>query len=160
MIPERLRKSWVSSIEYIEKIPDISVDVPLLLQEFHTLDNQSWMEGKVQTKLCVYYFNWKEFTQNMPYTKTIINELKTVMPYNSVYYRYVHSNTCYNWHVDEMQTCLHIPLVTNQGCKFVYDDAVFSMPADGSVYMVNNGKFHSFMNSGSKSRLHITMDIF
>ncbi len=160
MISEKLRKSWRSPVDYIEKISDISVDVPLLLQEFQTVKNQDWMESKVQNKLCIYYLNWKTFTENMSYTRSIIDSLKTHMPFNSVYYRYVHSNTCYHWHKDEMQTCLHIPLVTNQGCKFVYDDKVFSMPADGSVYMVNNGKFHSFMNSGSESRLHITMDIF
>jgi Aspartyl/Asparaginyl beta-hydroxylase len=160
MIPEKLRTSFKSSTNYVEKIPDIKVDVPLLLQEFETIKTENWIESKIQTKLCVYHFNWKEFTNSMPYTQSVINGLRVLMPYNSVYYRYVHSNTCYNWHVDKMQTCLHIPLITNEGCKFVYDDAVFSMPADGSVYIVNNGKHHSFMNGGKQSRLHITMDIF
>jgi len=160
MIHEKFRTSFKSSISHIEKIPDISVDVKLLLQESYTLSDQDWAESKIQTKLCIYYFEWKEFTKNMLYTRSVIDYLKQFMPFNSVYYRYVHSNTCYNWHVDKMQTCLHIPLVTNEGCKFVYDDAVFSMPADGSVYIVNNGKHHSFMNGGTQSRLHITMDIF
>jgi hypothetical protein len=159
MVHEKLRKSYHPPTDYITKIPDISVDIDLMLKELESIKAENWIEGTVQTKLCVYQHTWKECTKDMPYTIMIIDDLKKHMPYNHVYYRYVHNNTCYNWHIDQMKTCLHIPLITNEGCKFVYDDAIFSMPADGSVYIVNNSKWHSFMNAGKQSRLHITMDI-
>ena len=161
MIPKRLRTKFISSINYIEKISDVTVDVKLLLNEAKILDSQHWMDSFTQTKICVQENNlWMNFTENMTYTKSVIDNLKKYMPFNSVYYRYVKPLTCYNWHVDIMSTCLHIPLTTNFGCKFVYEDAVFTMPADGSVYMVNNSKPHTFINAGNEPRLHITMDIF
>ena len=161
MIPEKFRKSSPPPIEYIEKIPNIKVDVQLILKESTVLEKLDWMDSNVQKKLCVYRnTNWEEFTKDMHYTRSVIDSLKDYMPFNNVYYRYVKTNTCYNWHIDRMQTCLHIPLITNEGCKFVYDNAVFSMPADGSVYIVNNSIYHTFINSGKNDRLHITMDIF
>ncbi len=161
VLQTKFLKSFDSPIEYIEKIPGLKVDIDLLFQEFKIIEKLEWMIGTVQSKLCVHQnCQWKECTNEMHYTKSVIDGLKDYIPFNSVYYRYVHSNTCYNWHVDKMKTCLHIPLITNEGCKFVYDDAVFSMPADGSVYIVNNSKPHTFMNAGPVSRLHITMDIF
>jgi len=159
-IPEKLRKNFPPKIKYIEKIPDISVDVHLMCSELKTLNTASWQKTNNQTKLCLYELNWRDFTVSIPYTKTVIDSLKSYMPFNSVYYRYLHSQTCYSWHIDVMETSLHIPLITNEGCKFVYSDAIFSMPADGSVYMVNNSIPHSFMNAGRHDRLHITMDIF
>ena len=161
MIHEKLRTGFPPPIEYIEKIPNIKVDVQLILKESTVLEKLDWMDGNVQKKLCVYRnTNWEEFTKDMHYTRSVIDSLKDYMSFNNVYYRYVKTNTCYNWHIDRMQTCLHIPLITNEGCKFVYDNAVFSMPADGSVYIVNNSIYHTFINSGKNDRLHITMDIF
>jgi len=161
MIPERLRTKFLPPINYIEKIPDVTVDVGLLLNEAKILDSQHWIDSFMQTKICVQENSqWMNFTENMTYTKSVIDNLKKYMPFNSVYYRYVKPFTCYNWHVDTMSTCLHIPLKTNFGCKFVYEDAVFSMPANGSVYMVNNSKPHTFVNASKDLRLHITMDIF
>ena len=40
--------------------------------------------------------------------------------------------TCLSWHRDpEMR--LHIPIITNQGCKMVIEDQAFHMPANGSA---------------------------
>ena len=157
----KLINNFKCPVDYIERIADLKVDVSILLKELKFLENQEWIKNFMQTKLGVYRDNtWKDYASEMVYTKTIIDKLKTHMPFNSVYYRYLHTATCYYWHFDSMQTCLHIPLITNEGCKFVYEDAVFHMPADGSVYIVNNGKPHSFMNAGSADRLHITLDIF
>jgi hypothetical protein len=161
MSREKLSKSFPPPIEYIDKIPNVVVDIELILHESIALQNLNWIDGPIQKKLCVYRDNrWEDFTKGMSYTQTLVNSLKDYMPYNQVYYRYVKPNTCYNWHIDYMKTCLHIPLITNIGCKFIYENTMFNMPADGSVYIVNNSIYHTFINAGSKDRLHITMDIF
>lgn len=153
--------SHTCPVDYIEKLPDYSVDVELLLSEAKALKSLNWVESSMQKKFSLLYkFKWKTDINPMPYTMSVLDSLKKEMPYNSVYYRYVKPYTCYNWHIDKMATCIHIPLITNEGCKFVYDDKVFSMPADGSVYIVNNSIPHSFMNAGHMDRLHITLDIF
>jgi len=157
----RFSKSFDCPVEYIEKLPDVTVDISLLLEELKFLKKLEWVKNFMQTKLPVYQQNkWSDYAESMVYTKSVVESLKQHVPFNSVYYRYLHVHTCYNWHTDAMKTCLHIPLITNEGCKFVYEDRVFSMPADGSVYIVNNSIPHTFVNSGTTDRLHITMDIF
>jgi len=80
------------------------------------------------------------------------------MDFNSINYRIVNTNRCYNWHVDQGKNCMHIPLTTNDGCWFVFDNRCFRMPADGTVYIVNNERPHTFMNSGTTERLHLTFE--
>ncbi len=157
---DKLRTSYKPPVDYIEKL-SYTVDIKQILLEKEVLKSLDWHDSFMQLKFslklkCV----WHEIINSMPYTKTVLDMLHEVVPYNSVYYRYIKPNTCYNWHVDKMATCLHIPLITNAGCKFVYEDKVFSMPSDGSVYIVNNSIPHTFVNAGKEPRLHITMDIF
>lgn len=153
--------SYNPPVDYIEKLPIYSVDVGKLLEESELLKSLDWMDSFMQLKFnLMLRFNWHPVIQSMPYTKSVLDTLNGVVPFNSVYYRYVKPNTCYNWHTDKMKTCLHIPLIMNEGCKFVYDDRVFSMLNDGSVYIVNNSIPHTFVNAGHDPRLHITMDIF
>ena len=62
--------------------------------------------------------------------------------------------TCLSWHRDpEMR--LHIPIITNQGCKMVIEDEAFHMPANGSAYVTNNTKYHNFFNGSEIDRVHI-----
>jgi hypothetical protein len=64
-------------------------------------------------------------------------------------------NTCYSLHKDNSFR-LHIPLVTNEDCKFIFlDDLdIFHLPA-GGVYKVDASKTHSFCNFSSEARLHL-----
>jgi hypothetical protein len=161
VVHTKLIKSYNCPVDFIEKISDISVDVKCLNDEYESINKNLFSVSAIQDKFgimqgCV----WNDCINNMPYTKSTIESLQSIFPYNSVYYRIVKPNMCYNWHIDSMKTCLHIPLLTNEGCKFVYEDRVFSMPADGSVYMVNNSIYHTFINAGITPRLHITMDLF
>ena len=96
---------------------------------------------------------------NISYTKETIDKISEIFTFDSVNYRYVMPNTAYNWHSDIGANCLHIPLITNEGCRFVYENKSFFMPADGTLYTVNNGKPHTFVNAGSKPRLHLTFEI-
>ncbi len=164
MIPERLRTRFESKIEFIEKLDSISVDIDKLLEEFelvrHLLVQKKTSGTLVQKKLGILQQNiYHPVIENLPYTKQIIEKLGEYYPYNSVYYRIVMPLTCYPWHSDPMHSCLHIPLQTNLGCRFIYENCAFHMPADGSVYLVNNQKSHTVANAGPTERLHITLDI-
>ena len=62
--------------------------------------------------------------------------------------------TCLSWHRDpEMR--LHIPIITNEGCKMVIEDTAFHMPADGSAYITDNTKYHNFFNGSEIERVHL-----
>ena len=59
-----------------------------------------------------------------------------------------------SWHKDP-EPRLHIPIVTNKGCMMVIENVAKHMPADGSVTITNNTKFHNFFNGGEQARVHL-----
>ena len=59
-----------------------------------------------------------------------------------------------SWHRDP-EPRLHVPIITNPGCKMVIEDVAKPMPADGSVTITNNTKYHNFFNGGEQDRIHI-----
>jgi len=59
-----------------------------------------------------------------------------------------------SWHRDP-EPRLHIPIITNKGCSMVIENVAKHMPADGSIWITNNTKYHNFFNGGEQSRIHI-----
>ena len=59
-----------------------------------------------------------------------------------------------SWHRDP-EPRLHIPIITNPGCIMVIDNVASHMPADGSVWITNNTKYHNAFNGGEKNRIHL-----
>tara|TARA_Y100000590_G_C15548024_1_gene949769 strand:+ start:96 stop:671 length:576 start_codon:yes stop_codon:yes gene_type:complete len=62
--------------------------------------------------------------------------------------------SCLSWHRDPEKR-LHIPIITNPGCRMVIEDESFHMPADGSLYITDNTKYHNFFNGGEIDRIHL-----
>ena len=50
---------------------------------------------------------------------------------------------------------LHIPIITNPGSIMVIDNVAKHMPADGSVWITNNTKYHNAFNGGEENRIHL-----
>ena len=59
-----------------------------------------------------------------------------------------------SWHRDP-EPRLHIPITTNPGCLMVIDNIAKHMPADGSVWITNNTKYHNAFNGGEEDRVHL-----
>ena len=59
-----------------------------------------------------------------------------------------------SWHRDP-EPRLHIPIVTNLGCRMVIENIAKHMPADGTVTITNNTKYHNFFNGGEQERIHL-----
>ena len=59
-----------------------------------------------------------------------------------------------SWHRDP-EPRLHIPIKTNPGCLMVIDNIAKHMPADGSVWITNNTKYHNAFNGGEENRIHL-----
>ena len=59
-----------------------------------------------------------------------------------------------SWHRDP-EPRLHIPIITNLGCRMVIENIAQHMPADGSVTITNNTKYHNFFNGGEQNRIHL-----
>ena len=58
-----------------------------------------------------------------------------------------------SWHRDP-EPRLHIPIITNPGCLMVINNVAKHMPADGSVWITNNTKYHNAFNGGEENRVH------
>ncbi len=59
-----------------------------------------------------------------------------------------------SWHRDP-EPRLHIPIYTNPGAIMVIDQIAKHMPADGSVWITNNTKYHNAFNGGEENRVHL-----
>ena len=59
-----------------------------------------------------------------------------------------------SWHKDP-EPRLHIPIITNPGCSMVIENVAKHLPADGSVTITNNRKYHNFFNGGEQDRVHL-----
>ena len=62
--------------------------------------------------------------------------------------------TTLSWHRDP-EPRLHIPIVTNPGCMQVIENVAKHLPADGSVWITNNTKYHNAFNGGEENRVHL-----
>ena len=59
-----------------------------------------------------------------------------------------------SWHRDP-EPRLHIPIITNPGSIMVIDNVAMHLPADGSVWITNNTKYHNAFNGGEEDRIHL-----
>ena len=59
-----------------------------------------------------------------------------------------------SWHRDP-EPRLHIPIITNPGSIMVIENIAKHLPADGSVWITNNTKYHNAFNGGEESRIHL-----
>jgi len=61
---------------------------------------------------------------------------------------------CNSWHRDP-EPRLHIPIVSNPGSLFIVNHHCTHLPADGSVYFTDTRGYHTALNGGEDSRVHI-----
>ena len=59
-----------------------------------------------------------------------------------------------SWHRDP-EPRLHVPIITNPGAIMVVDNVAKHLPADGSVWITNNTKYHNAFNGGEENRIHL-----
>lgn len=91
---------------------------------------------------------------NPYYKDTIFEEI--IKEYDLVRTRlmWISPFACYSMHTDATKR-IHIPLVTNPECYFVFKSGIVSHLPAGSIYSVDTRLDHTFMNSSEKPRLHL-----
>jgi hypothetical protein len=128
----------------IESLPEYKTQLSLQI----TSDGNSG-EGKLE-KLNHVEKDFNIFAYDLPYTNSVLAQLGM---YRSRLMR-MKPKTCYSYHWDPTKR-MHIPLITNENNFFVIDDEVSRYPADGSYYLVDTTKKHTFVNASFDSRVHI-----
>jgi hypothetical protein len=150
---------------YIDRIPDLQFDMLLLRKEYQLIEDKledvddHGNATLVQKKFHLISNDVASHELSLlPYTNQVIESVFKLQKFNSVIYRLVLPNRCYNWHTDPGRFCVHIPIISNTGCRFIYDTRAFFMPANGSAYVVNQAIPHTFANAGKEARLHLTFE--
>jgi Aspartyl/Asparaginyl beta-hydroxylase len=156
----------VNFVPYIDKYQGASVNINKIIFDYEVIKDKladvTNHENQVLVQKKFHILKDGVFDKaidNVPYTQGIIDYLQKRINFNSVTYRSIQPNTAYNWHNGTGGLCHHIPIITNPGCWFVYENRSFSMPADGTIYVVNSSRNHTFVNSGTKPRIHLTFEI-
>ena len=145
IIEKKFELSLKALLEDFDKAESFLQDVPaknvLVQKKLHIIDN--YVEHDILIKL--------------DYTRSIIEKIKFFFDFNYATYRLVMPNTVYNWHMDSGLICYHIPLISNNGCFFAYEEKNYKMLV-GKLYKVQTGLFHTFFNAGPEARLHLTFE--
>jgi hypothetical protein len=88
------------------------------------------------------------------YFEEVYNTLKKKFKIGRVRILLKKPRSTLSWHRDP-EPRLHIPITTNPGCMMVIGNIAKHMPADGSVTITNNTKYHNFFNGGEQNRIHL-----
>lgn len=149
-----------------------SVNVDTILKSYYSLESAiQWTEYGVKSKQAGLQYKdggdpWASAvgkSQGQELTYNNLNPLFKDTIFETLIARYnlkrsrllwVYPWACYSMHRDTTPR-IHIPLITNTECYFVFkDDGVSHMPA-GCAYWVDTRKRHTFMNCSDQFRLHL-----
>ena len=100
-----------------------------------------------------------KYTELLPefkgtYFEHVFNTLKENFKLGRVRILLKEPRSTLSWHRDP-EPRLHVPIITNKGCRMVIEEVSKHMPADGSVTITNNTKYHNFFNGGEQNRIHL-----
>ncbi len=101
----------------------------------------------------------KDYSEFIPdyentYFKEVFDKLSSKYKLGRVRILLKEPRSTLSWHRDP-EPRLHIPIITNPGCLMVIDNVAKHMPADGSVWITNNTKYHNAFNGGEENRIHL-----
>ena len=88
------------------------------------------------------------------YFKKVYNELFKRYKLGRVRLLLKEPRSTLSWHRDP-EPRLHIPIYTNPGSIMVIESIAKHLPADGSVWVTNNTKYHNAFNGGEENRVHL-----
>jgi hypothetical protein len=116
----------------------------------YKLDEDPWSSAVGRSK-----GNELEYTKINPFFKNTIFEL-FINHYNFKRTRlmWVGPYACYSMHTDSTPR-IHIPLITNPECYFVFQTGTLTNLTKDHVWWVDTTKAHTFMNCSKEHRLHL-----
>ena len=112
--------------------------------------------NEVSRDVTIDEYKYTQFVEDFKktYFKEVYDELSKRYKLGRVRLLLKEPRSTLSWHRDP-EPRLHIPIYTNPGCLMVIDDNAKHMPADGSVWITNNLKYHNAFNGGEENRVHL-----
>ena len=99
--------------------------------------------------------NELSYDQLNPFYKgTIIETLINQYNLKRTRLMWINPYTCYSMHKDTTPR-IHIPMITNPECYFVFKTGIIQHMPAGAVYWTDTTVPHTFMNCSNISRLHL-----
>ena len=95
------------------------------------------------------------YTNLNPFFKNTVFE-EIINKYNLLRTRlmWIGPMSCYSMHRDTTPR-IHLPLITNPNCYFVFKKGIIEHLMVGKVYRTNTIEEHTFINCSNQSRLHL-----
>tara|TARA_B100001250_G_C19688750_1_gene739270 strand:+ start:529 stop:1107 length:579 start_codon:yes stop_codon:yes gene_type:complete len=121
---------------------------------YWTYPKSDWKEEQRLNKVNEYKYTQLCKPFKNTYVEDVYNEVSAKWKIGRFRFLMKPPRSCLSWHRDPEKR-LHIPIITNPGCRMVIEDESFHMPADGSVYITDNTKYHNFFNGGEVDRIHL-----
>jgi len=99
---------------------------------------------------------YTEFVKDFEHTyfKEVYEKLSSKFKLGRVRILLKEPRSTLSWHRDP-EPRLHVPIITNPGCIMVIENVAKHLPANGSVYITNNLKYHNAFNGGEENRVHL-----
>jgi hypothetical protein len=96
-----------------------------------------------------------EYTKLNPFfTGTVFEQVINKYKLSRTRFMWVNPFSCYTIHKDTTPR-VHIPLITNLGCYFVFAETGLAHLNFGKVFWVDTRKAHTFINCSEIPRLHL-----
>lgn len=148
------------------------INVEPILKEYYSIqDNIQWTSYNLKGKQCSLQYRENEdpWTSSVGRSKGeelsygILNDFFKNTIFETIIRNYNLKRTrlmwlepysCYSMHNDETPR-IHIPLITNQGCYFLFKIGLIKHLEIGNVYWVDTRKLHTFVNTSEYARLHL-----
>tara|TARA_R110002020_G_scaffold44161_5_gene127581 strand:+ start:1001 stop:1582 length:582 start_codon:yes stop_codon:yes gene_type:complete len=92
------------------------------------------------------------------YFKNIYDVLSTHYSLGRVRILKLDSRASLSYHRDP-EARIHIPIITNPGALMIVEKDAHHLKADGSVYYIDTTKYHTALNGGESSRIHLVATI-
>ena len=149
-----------------------SIDINPILECYHSIESQIiWTEYNHKGKQAgLQYLDnedpWDsavgrsrgkelEYTNLNPYfSNTIFEEIINKYKFKRTRLMWVGPYACYSMHKDSTSR-VHIPLITNKDCYFVFKHGIIKHLEAGQVHYTNTTIKHTFMNCSNQYRLHL-----
>ena len=116
--------------------------------------------GEVQRESKIDEHKYTEFVDDFKntYFKEVYDQLTKKYKLGRMRLLLKEPRSTLSWHRDP-EPRLHIPIYTNPGAIMVVDNVAKHMPADGSVWITNNTKYHNAFNGGEENRVHLVASV-
>ena len=111
---------------------------------------------EVKRDVSIKEYKYTQFIEDFKntYFKEVYNKLSKRYKLGRVRLLLKEPRSTLSWHRDP-EPRLHIPIYTNPGSIMVIESVAKHLPADGSVWVTNNTKYHNAFNGGEENRVHL-----